>query len=68
MYSFKRKRDTPCFTRYKPNKKLRLHIAIEYITIKMKELKIKELDDDVKMKELRIKEYDEDVKMIGAAF
>jgi hypothetical protein len=34
----------------------------------MKELKIKELDDDVKMKELRIKEYDEDVKMIGAAF
>jgi hypothetical protein len=34
----------------------------------MKELKIKELDDDVKMKELMIKEYDEDVKMIGATF
>ena len=53
MYSFKRKRDTPRYTRYKPNKKLRLHIAIEYITIKMKELKIKEYDEDVKMERVK---------------
>ena len=46
----KRKRDVSRFTRYKSNKKQRINPTIEYITDKMKELKIKEqLDEDVKM-------------------
>ena len=45
----KRKRDTFRFRRNKPNKKPRINITIEYITFKMKELKIKEPDEDVRM-------------------
>ena len=46
----KRKRETFRFRRDKSNKKQRINPTIEYITDKMKELKIKEqLDEDVKM-------------------
>lgn len=45
----KRKRETFRFKRDKSNKKQRINPTIEYITIKMKELKIKEHDEDVRM-------------------